>query len=269
MRSPPLLACLALFLCAGPSCQRVPVGDFPLEDGDDGEGDGDGDGDGDGGNDTGGSNQPVYHCEPGEEQEDCADGEKCTPLLVGGQQNVYECVPDQPDHATYDDCVPAPLTGQDGCPPGYVCLGDDFQSPSGVCLPLCVSDADCELALCIADAFTDVPFCSDHCDPLLPMCGHDKQDCLRTQDRFTCKYAAEGDVGGQNAPCPGTLDGGCAEGFVCVAGEIVPGCTAGFCCTSVCDLDGSGTCASPATCNPLTDDPPPGFEHIGACFVPF
>jgi hypothetical protein len=36
----------------------------------------------------------------------------------------------------------------------------------------------------------------------------------------------------------------------------------------LCDLGGADPCDVPATCNAVIDAPAPGFEGIGACFVP-
>jgi hypothetical protein len=255
-----------LVLAAG--CQRVEVS-YTSDSGGDAPGETTGE-TGDSGEEggEGGDNLPTYNCDPGDDLA-CPDGQKCTPLLVGGKQNVYECVEDDNEHSRYDDCTPAPQTGQDGCEPGTVCLPDGFTSDNGLCLPLCRNDSDCDLALCVPDPFNQVAFCSDHCDPLAPFCGQQKLQCLHTEDRFTCKYGREDDDGGYGEDCDAITDHGCREGFVCLQGEVVLGCESGFCCTNVCDLTEDDTCESPATCNPLEQGAPPGFEHIGACYVPF
>lgn len=261
------LVATTLAWCSG--CQRIPGDPFVIDDaGEDDTATGEDDGEETATTTGGGSNVPTYNCDPNDE-EACPEGEKCTPLEMGGKQNVYDCVEDTLEHGLFEDCEPAPKTGKDGCPAGSVCLGEDFDSENGLCLPMCKSGGDCELALCIGHVFTKVQHCSDHCDPLLPMCGNPKLDCLHTEDRFTCKYATEEDDGSYGEPCDGISDRGCAQGAVCLQGEVVPGCAAGFCCTTVCDLDEPDPCTSPATCNPLEMAAPPGFEHIGACYVPF
>jgi hypothetical protein len=255
---------LAVGVLAG--CQRVGTDDFPLgeDDGDGGTRGNESEGDGDG---SGGNPDPVFDCDPNTPS-DCPDGEKCTPLAVDGAQNVYECVDDQVTLGPYDDCTPSPADGRDGCPAGWVCLASQ-PGAQGVCLALCVTSSDCDMALCLPDLFTDVPHCSDNCDPLAPYCGHPAQACLHSEDRFTCKFPLEDDVGGHGDPCDAIADRGCAPGNLCVQGEIVPGCASTFCCAGLCDLDGPDPCPSPATCNPVEEDPPPTFEHIGACYVPF
>ena len=40
------------------------------------------------------------------------------------------------------------------------------------------------------------------------------------------------------------------------------------CCTALCDLSGADPCIAPATCVQVLMGPAPGFEDIGACFVP-
>jgi hypothetical protein len=87
-------------------------------------------------------------------------------------------------------------------------------------------------------------------------------------DRFVCEFGRNGDTGGQGDPCSITTDDGCAEGFVCLPGELVPGCSEGGCCTNVCDTSSGSGCDSPAICAQIFESPAPGNETIGACFVP-
>lgn len=198
-------------------------------------------------------------------QTGCIDGEKCTVVTVGGTRDTYTCVADPEDLDPFAPCTSAPESGLDGCSAGHVCLEDD--SDTGVCVPLCLKNADCEDALCVPDLVDDVPYCADQCSPFESLCASPLQ-CRRASDRFVCKFSGEADVGGQTDPCTMLDDGGCATGLVCVPGALVPDCATDNCCTSLCDLSGPDPCTSPATCSALFGAPAPGFEGIGACFVP-
>jgi hypothetical protein len=265
--APLLLALLAL------ACQRVPIEESTLTDGDDstststttsgesttavdpsaGEG----------------GIQPQYKCDPAD-LETCDDGLKCTALLRDGRQNVYECVNNDAMHNLYEPCVPSPLDGQDGCSPSSICQPTNDEGDSGLCMPLCTKTTECGGGACVANPFNRVPSCSEACDPLGSICPAGLA-CRRAEDRFGCMVPTASDIGEQTAQCLKEGDRGCSEGYVCEAGDLIPACASptGFCCTSLCDLEAVDPCASPATCNAIWSDPAPGYEWIGACYVPF
>jgi len=153
--------------------------------------------------------------------------------------------------------------GLDDCAAGSVCLGDE----AGTCRPLCESESDCTGALCIEDPFAGVPHCANDCSPFEPSCASGLQ-CRRQSDRFSCIDPVPGDDGGPGEPCSIIDDAGCAGGLVCISGALVPGCGTQGCCVTLCDLDAQSTCSAPTTCTPALESPAPGFEAIGACFVP-
>ena len=257
---------LALVLAVA-GCQRVPAGGASAGD-EASAGDPSGDPSGGTGVETGG---PVaeYKCDPVDAMS-CGTGQKCTALLVGGRQNVYECVPDDGALALYEACEPSPLDGQDKCSPGTICQPTAIDGSAGLCMALCVKNDACGGGACVANPFNEVPACGDACDPLGPLCQSTLR-CRRTPDRFACQVDTEVDVGVETAQCLKDQDRGCSEGFVCEAGALIPECASptGYCCTALCDLDAADPCASPAFCNPLFDDPGPGYEWVGACYVPF
>jgi hypothetical protein len=213
-----------------------------------------------GGQDT---TNDMSECNPAT-QTGCPAGEKCTATKAGGAV-VYSCVDDTPSKQPEETCTPDLSSGEDGCPAGYVCLGD--VSGSGLCVQLCEVDSNCDQGVCIPDAVESVPYCATECSPFEPSCPAPLQ-CRRDGQRFACKFVEEGDVGISGDPCTPVEDGGCGSGYVCVPGALVPGCSSDSCCTNLCDRSGPDPCTSPAICNGILSSPAPGFENVGACFVP-
>ena len=222
----------------------------------------------DGGEDDGGGgNGPVFNCEPGNETS-CPPGQKCTALATTGPQNHFECVADDGELLPDDECTPAPGTGQDHCTTGHVCLVSKPEDTLGRCLQACRNDADCEPDKCTQSPFTSTTFCAKSCDPLVPSCTQGLV-CRQADDRFLCGMAIDVDTGLTGDNCDGTTLRGCAENFACLAGALVPGCNSGNCCTNTCDLaGGSDQCVAPSLCRALFPSPAPGFENVGACFIP-
>jgi hypothetical protein len=220
------------------------------------------------GDPTQGQSLPEYRCDPAD-LSTCADDEKCTAVLQGGLQNLYDCVPKDSLHDLYEACSPAPENGQDACPPSTICAWDTPEGSTGICVPLCVNDGDCAGGSCIENTFNDVPICADSCDPQVPVCKTGLE-CRQTNDAFACQFPTEVDIGQETAQCLVEGDRGCSQGYVCEAGQLIPNCASptGFCCTPLCDTEAADTCASPATCNPAFTDPAPGYEWVGACYVP-
>jgi hypothetical protein len=255
----------AVLLLALAACQRVPLDEpEPPE-----ETDTDTDGAPTTGGGDDGSQEPMFGCTPGEANT-CPMGQKCTALGNGGQaQNDFQCVNDDGILPPDEDCEPAPGTGQDGCTAGYVCLLDGVEATVGTCLELCSGDEICEPGKCTVSPYTLTPFCADACDPLVPDCPQGRA-CLQGDDRFVCGMPLEEtDIGDVGDNCDSFNLRGCAEGNACLPGALVPDCQSGACCTNVCDLSsGDEQCATPAQCKPLFPEPAPGFEHLGACYVP-
>ena len=248
----------------GLACQGATFDDGETSEGGETQTPGDGDGD-DPTTTTGDGDDPTFNCDPDLEGS-CPEGQKCTVLDSGGPP-VYDCVTDDTSLLPYDACSPAPGTGLDGCPTNHACFAPEG-SPSGVCLPLCKSDSGCDAALCVAPAGSQIPFCAAICDPLGPLCP-EQQDCQRVRKaNFVCQFPLDDDDGTTADGCNGALDNGCAEGFVCETGGIIPGCTEPNCCTALCDLGEASPCAAPMICGDLPLDPQPGLESLGACYVP-
>lgn len=214
------------------------------------------------------SDEPMFGCEPGDKGT-CPMGQKCTALSEGGLQNHFQCVNDDGEIPEGEQCGPAPGTGQDGCAAGTACLVTFPDADVGACIELCSNDADCEPGKCTVNPYGGTPFCADSCDPLFPECPQGRA-CLQAEDRFICAIAFQDvDVGVTGEECSAQSSSGCAEGYACMTGALVPGCNSSACCTNVCDLDvGDSQCTAPALCKNLFAEPAPGFEALGACYVP-
>ena len=218
-----------------------------------------------GGESNGESNDtspPAFDCDP-VLQTGCAGAEKCTAVISSGKV-TYVCATDTGELDPFDACQAEIGSGVDGCPAGYVCIADDYDA--GACEPLCLTSNDCTDAVCINEPLHHLAYCATACSPFEGGCPPPTQ-CRRTDDCFACSFSQGEDVGGQGEPCTPVNDAGCSEGFICLAGALIPDCTADSCCTAVCDLV-EDTCATPSTCTSIFGAPAPGAENIGACFVP-
>lgn len=256
----------ALALLCPPGCQRLP-GEDDDDDGPSPPGTTDGGtflpGDGNEDDMDGDSGQPEPTCNP-VAQTGCASGERCT-ALGSGTMVSYGCVSDAGGLGPNESCEPSPQDGLDGCPAGYVCLADE--GDNGLCAGLCQNDIDCAQAQCIPSREEEIPYCADDCSPFDAGCPAPLA-CRRNNDRFSCQFLGPADVGSIGEMCLVSDDSGCAPGLVCVPGALVPDCATESCCARLCDLSDPDDCTAPTTCTELLADPAPGFEDIGACFVP-
>jgi hypothetical protein len=251
------------------ACQRVPTGEIPVEEASSSGGssgdvdvtDSAGDSNGDGGF------GPEFKCEPGDPTS-CPEGQKCSALSTGGPQNKFQCVNDDGALLPGDECTPSPGSGQDGCTAGAVCLVGGPEDTLGRCLQGCRNDDDCEPAKCTQSPFSGTTFCAESCDPLASSCPQGLV-CRQADDRFLCGMTIDIDTGLNGDNCDLVSLRGCVENYACMAGATVPGCASPSCCTNTCDLElGDDQCAQPSLCRPLFAKPAPGFEGIGACYVP-
>jgi hypothetical protein len=202
-------------------------------------------------------------CDP-VSQTGCAMGQKCTAIVSGGLV-VYTCAVAPGGLGPNEACMASPADGIDGCPAGYACLADE--AGAGLCAPLCEGDGDCDQSVCIPARETDIPYCADDCSPFASACAAPLA-CRRNGNRFSCTFLAVNDVGGEGDGCAPTDDAGCAPGLVCLPGALIPECAMDNCCTPLCDTTEANPCVSPSSCLPILSGAAPGFESIGACFVP-
>lgn len=211
---------------------------------------------------------PVYECEPANTSS-CPMGQKCSAVAKGGLQNHYECVNDDGMLLPFEPCLTSPDDGQDGCASGTICLPvKESDLSAGRCLPGCHNDTDCEPGLCITSPLTGATFCAGGCDPTIAECPPELT-CRQAKDRFVCEVSLETDIGLEGEACEGVSLRGCAPTYACMPGALVPDCVSGSCCTNTCDTNGpAAQCASPTLCTSMFTFPAPGFESVGACFVP-
>ena len=258
-------ALLCLLLGA---CQRVPLEDLPDDDEETTTPNSTGEQVTGGPGGGGGGGGPQFECDPVAE-DTCPEGQKCTAISDGGPQNHFTCVPDDTMILPGEDCTPAQGTGQDGCSTGHVCLMSQPDGVLGRCTPLCQNDDDCEPGACETSPYTLTTFCAAPCDPLVPDCPPGLS-CRQTTDRFVCGMnIAETDNGQPGDECDLANLRGCAENLLCMPYALVPDCAYAACCTTVCDLTGGDEqCGAPAVCGSPFAMPAPGFETIGACYVP-
>lgn len=217
----------------------------------------------DGADDSEETEGPGSTCDP-VDQTGCSSGQKCTAIVTGGAVS-YTCATAPGGLGPSEACNASPSDGIDECPAGYACLADEAEA--ALCAPLCQAHADCTQALCVAARETGIPYCANDCSPFESPCPTPLQ-CRRNGDRFSCLFLGIGDVGGEGEGCDVTDDAGCGAGMVCLPGALLPGCAHDNCCASVCDTSEADPCQTPATCLPILQNPAPGFESIGACFVP-
>ncbi|MGB1014338.1 MAG: hypothetical protein ACPG4T_09420 [Nannocystaceae bacterium] len=262
-----------LSLVAAGGCQQVPRNEFTTHDPNflsDTDSDSDTDGGGTYSTTTGVAppTQPVYLCDPAD-PEACPVDQKCSGLYQNEGDFVFQCVNDDTALDPYQTCVPSPGDGQDACPKAHMCQDSSFEATAGLCISGCRTSADCSGGVCVNNPHTGVPHCAQGCDPLLPNCPS-ILTCKIAGDQFGCQLAVDFDDGITGDPCDPQSGRGCTEGFVCLQGELVPGCSSltGFCCTSVCDQADGSECVAPASCSPVLSEPAPGYGHIGACYVP-
>lgn len=202
-------------------------------------------------------------CDPAS-QTGCPMGQKCTAIVTAGEV-VYTCAAAPGGLDPYEACVASLTDGIDGCPAGFACIADE--AGAGLCAALCEANGDCEQGQCVPARESDIPYCADDCNPFASACPAPLQ-CRQNGDRFSCEFLGVGDVGGTGAACAPMEDAGCAPGLVCLPGALIPDCSTDNCCTTVCDTTDANPCVSPSSCIPLLSGAAPGFESIGACFVP-
>lgn len=213
----------------------------------------------------------TIECNPADEN-DCDPDQKCAVVLdTNNEQTLYKCVENDAYLSPFEICELSVNDGQDGCPSGTLCISISEDDSFGRCLPGCLETSQCDAnGVCLSGPFSDINHCATACDPLEAACPGGMR-CLAAVDRFGCQIGTEFDNAGQADECLGFDERGCAEGFVCQWGELIPNClsASGMCCTSLCDASGDGSeCPSPTQCFALFPNPAPGFEELGVCLVP-
>jgi len=214
-------------------------------------------GDDDGGDITFADSAPVGGCNP-VTQDGCADGEKCSWLVVSEDPFLgrTDCVPDGAAEigGACTEGVAGEETGFDDCAAGGLCI-------AMTCRKICTVDPDScgEGFACstYVDTLSDDPaenlgVCDPTCDPVAQDCEDETQGCYLQlfNGKATCARVATGaETQTQGLQC--VNDGascflnGCAAGYgaFLYAGDGVPRDCSAFCApvdTYLDDPDGSG-----------------------------
>ncbi len=212
-----------------------------------------------------------YHspCDPF--MQDCPDGEKCVPTVIGtGHFNALRCVPVLGDQGVGEAChYYGPEESTDDCDALSHCWFS--QDEIGECLALCLGSADdpeCPPASdCSITGDGSVNLCIPHCDPLAQDCA-EGLGCFWTGYNFGCSLREQDKELGE--PCD--LIKSCEPGLLCVGQASMPECESAGCCSSYCDLElGDGPCAEllPGTvcAQVFWEDPPPQWASVGVCVL--
>lgn len=218
--------------------------------------------------------------------QDCPSGQKC----------IYVENYCSPGNLIYSDCVPIPddpagvgepcriideASALDDCELGTMCWGVDPDTDEGVCRAFCMGSGWDDLYCTNPDETCAISsqgpgVCVPRCNPLELDCARDEV-CVPFFG-WVCFGASLDEIGGYGDPCQLTE---CGAGLICLDPSYMPPglpCEgASGCCTEVCDVTdpaGDLQCTGAAegqTCQPWWEEgtAPPGFEHVGACALPW
>lgn len=208
-------------------------------------------------------------------EQDCPDGEKCTPWANDGglAWNATRCAPIAPDA----DQVGEPCavegnsgSGVDSCDISQLCFDTDADD-NGTCVGFCggtENEPVCPKGqACSVSNLGTVALCLPTCDPLMPTCVQG-EGCFPTDGAtaFVCLAAPTPNI---DSPWTCLSTGGCEPGTICLASFNLPECEEEECCTPYCDLS-NPTCPVNTECLPFWEKgaAPPELETLGVCAVP-
>ena len=213
--------------------------------------------------------------------QDCGVGTKCTPWDCNIEPiwvalGCRELDADPVALGATCTTLETPYSGLDNCDVTAMCWNVDVVTLEGECVGFCSgSEANPSCSdpsdSCFIGLDGLVPVCLPACDPLAATCGPDE----------ACVYNVENDVAQDFVCVPDELVGGhaygddcsdgvlCDDGLVCRAGEHVPGCIGGRCCTTLGTFSEPPACPDATqTCIPLYDgEAPAGYEDLCFCGV--
>ena len=207
-------------------------------------------------------------------EQDCPDGEKCSPWANdgGNSWNAAKCVPIDPNPDDVDEpCTVegSGVSGIDSCVLGAMCWDVDPRTNAGTCVPLCIGGPDAPSCadsnrICALSGDGVLILCLALCDPLDPGTCPAGDGCYPYADVFVCAPDASGDQGAAFEPCEFT--NACDPGLVCTDATDNPLCAGSNCCTPLCALS-APSCPEPLTCIPAYDEgtAPPLHEDLGVC----
>jgi len=210
-------------------------------------------------------------------EQDCPEGEKCTPWANDGGPvwTAARCGPIVDDPAGLGEpCTVegSPVSGFDDCQLGAMCFAVDPRTLQGTCVALCDEDdpSSCpDGEVCVAHDDYQPYVCLPRCDPTEPSACAADESCRPIGEELLCVPTVTLPEG---LPC-GTAEQHCAVEQACVSADALADCAEPACCTAWCDLSAPAPdlpcAATPGeVCRPYFDMPPTGYEHVGACGLP-
>ncbi|MBX7082068.1 MAG: hypothetical protein K1X88_22870 [Nannocystaceae bacterium] len=208
-------------------------------------------------------------------EQDCPDGEKCTPWANdgGSSWNATHCTPVDPAPVAIGQACMVEgngVSGVDNCGVGAMCWDVDNQTNMGVCVELCscseltpVCETDNTACLITNDGV--LALCLPVCNPLDPGACADGDGCFPVDDLFHCAPVAGGGAPGDECQ----YINACDPGTFCAAAGSVPGCGGVGCCSSFCDLaQPANGCLAGQDCLPWYaegQEPDACLGSVGAC----
>jgi hypothetical protein len=215
--------------------------------------------------------------------QDCPEGHKCMPWdnMGAGSWNATKCTPLAPNPAQVgDECVVegTGVSGIDDCELAAMCWAVDPETSTGTCVSFCSgteASPSCEdpATTCSITNGGALILCLPGCDPLAQACP-EGQACYGAGGSFICApNAAPADGGNYGDPC--AFLNVCNPGLFCASAAGVPGCQGSEgCCSEFCSLEGGAEQCQGASggqsCVAWFEEGQalPGYEDIGACFIP-
>jgi hypothetical protein len=168
----------------------------------------------------------------------------------------------------------SPVSGNDSCETGAMCMNVDIQTGLGTCIAFCTggpAEALCaDGSSCSINNGGTLPLCLAGCDPLEQNCPSG-ESCLPNYSNpsYACALDASGGQTPYGSEC--MFANACDPGLVCLNGGSVPNedCSGAACCTPLCDLNAANTCPGVGqSCGVLFDPAPGGYQHVGVCVLP-
>ncbi len=207
-------------------------------------------------------------------EQDCDKGEKCAAWANDGGNawNATRCVPvDAFPQEVGDPCTVegTGVSGIDSCEFGAMCWDVDPETNQGTCVAQCEGSPEkptCgpEGTACSITNEGVVIVCLPVCNPLADECP-DGQGCYPVGEFFQCAPAAGGASPGEACE----FVNACTDGSGCVAGDLVPGCSADSpCCSSFCEIGDDSACLDGQVCVPWYEmgaAPDMCLEETGVC----
>ncbi len=211
--------------------------------------------------------------------QDCPAGTKCNVWSgpEGSQWDAWGCFPlDEDPDGIGEPCTAEGFgqSGVDSCAMGSMCFFVDPETGEGTCFAFCQGDPFDSSELNCEDPDTScsgwdtvtLHLCLPKCDPLGDDCDEGQSCYSADGTNFRCGPDSSGEMGAVLDPCDFVTE--CDPGNYCASGELVPGCGAFMCCSSLCSLsDPAPPCLAGQECIPWFDPEwvLPGYEDLGAC----